>query len=134
MKRQPAPIHKAQPATLPSLKKIKIPNSNPTVPILQEIHPRLIPAHQLPQPRKPFRGEPAMAQRTDQYLIETGISTKTLAERLDSNQSSIRVRLCATGSYFGVRPHKLPNGRLLWPADTVERLIRQGEQENRGAQ
>ncbi|MDZ7809987.1 MAG: hypothetical protein U5L11_07250 [Arhodomonas sp.] len=27
------------------------------------------------------------------------------------------------GSYYGIRPGRLPNGRLLWPADTVERLL-----------
>lgn len=28
---------------------------------------------------------------------------------------SVRKRYCLTGSYFGVRPVKQPNGRLLWP-------------------
>lgn len=28
---------------------------------------------------------------------------------------SVRARLCRTGSYFGVRPMKLANGRLVWP-------------------
>ena len=29
---------------------------------------------------------------------------------------SVRSRYCREGSYFGIRPHKLPNGRrLLWP-------------------
>ena len=30
---------------------------------------------------------------------------------------SVRKRLCQTGSYFGIRPIKLPNGRLSWPSD-----------------
>lgn len=34
---------------------------------------------------------------------------------------SVRVRVCRTGSYFGVVPKKLANGRLLWPAVQVER-------------
>lgn len=28
---------------------------------------------------------------------------------------SVRARLCRTGSYFGVRPVKLANGRLAFP-------------------
>lgn len=32
---------------------------------------------------------------------------------------SVRARLCRTGSYFGVRPLKLANGRLAWPAVQV---------------
>jgi hypothetical protein len=31
---------------------------------------------------------------------------------------SVRSRYCRTGSYFGVKPNKLPNGRLLWPVET----------------
>lgn len=32
---------------------------------------------------------------------------------------SVRARLCRTGSYFGVVPLKLANGRLAWPAVQV---------------
>lgn len=32
---------------------------------------------------------------------------------------SVRARLCRTGSYFGVIPLKLANGRLAWPAVQV---------------
>jgi hypothetical protein len=28
---------------------------------------------------------------------------------------SVRARMCRTGSYFGITPMKLANGRLLWP-------------------
>ena len=31
---------------------------------------------------------------------------------------SVRSRYCRTGSYFGAKPKKLPNGRLLWPVET----------------
>ena len=57
-----------------------------------------------------------------------GLSTESLARAIDGKPSSIRVRLCTTGSYYGIKPKKLPNGRLLWPADSVERLL--GESEN----
>ncbi|MEF8734814.1 MAG: hypothetical protein V5B40_23770 [Candidatus Accumulibacter meliphilus] len=32
---------------------------------------------------------------------------------------TVRARLCRTGSYFGVVPLKLANGRLAWPAVQV---------------
>ena len=51
-----------------------------------------------------------------------GFSTNELAEQLRGTPGSIRVRLCETGSYFGIKPLKLPSGRLLWPADSLEQL------------
>lgn len=52
-----------------------------------------------------------------------GISTAEFAHRIGGKPGSIRVRFCETDSYFGIKPHKLPNGRLLWPADAVQKLI-----------
>lgn len=51
-----------------------------------------------------------------------GISTEELAALLRLKPQSLRAALCRDGHYFGVRPRKLPNGRLLWPADAVERM------------
>jgi len=34
---------------------------------------------------------------------------------------SVRARICRTGSYFGVVPKKLANGRLVFPAMQVVR-------------
>ena len=50
------------------------------------------------------------------------IDTKELAALLNIKPQSIYKRLCATKTYWGLTPSKLPNGRLLWPADAVERL------------
>lgn len=35
----------------------------------------------------------------------------------------VRKHYSDTGSYHGVRPTKLPNRRLLWPAAEVRRLL-----------
>jgi hypothetical protein len=35
-------------------------------------------------------------------------------------EQSVRARYCRTGSYFGVIPKKLANGRLKWPDVQVE--------------
>lgn len=50
------------------------------------------------------------------------ITTEAFAGSLGLKPQSIRAALCRDGHYFGIRPSKLPNGRLLWPADSVERL------------
>lgn len=50
-------------------------------------------------------------------------TTEQLAEVIHGRPSSIRTRLCKTGSYYGIKPNKLPNGRLLWPVDAIQNLI-----------
>jgi len=50
------------------------------------------------------------------------ITTEELAAVLSIRPQSIRKRYCQTGAYFSLRPVKLPNGRLLWPADALEQL------------
>ncbi|KVT08462.1 DNA-binding protein [Burkholderia sp. MSMB1078WGS] len=50
------------------------------------------------------------------------ITTEELAALLSIRPQSIRKRLCNTGGYFNLRPVKLPNGRLMWPADALEQL------------
>lgn len=53
------------------------------------------------------------------------ISTEMLAQVLCINPGSIRVGLCRNKGkhYLGLTPIKLPNRRLLWPADAVERIM-----------
>ncbi|KXU91083.1 DNA-binding protein [Paraburkholderia monticola] len=50
------------------------------------------------------------------------LTTEKLAALLGLKKQSLRKRFCQTGSYFGVVPTKLPNGRLLWPGDSIARL------------
>ncbi len=54
------------------------------------------------------------------------ITTETLAVQCGVRPQSIRVRLCRSGSYFGIKPRKLANGRLMWPDDTRERITLSG--------
>lgn len=51
-----------------------------------------------------------------------GITTEQLAALLHLKPQSLRAALSREGHYFGLRPRKLPNGRLIWPADAVRRL------------
>ncbi len=56
--------------------------------------------------------------------LEKAVNTKTLAEKIGIDQTAIRVRRCKEGgTYFGIKPQVLPNGRLLWPDDAVEQLL-----------
>jgi len=50
-------------------------------------------------------------------------STKEFAERLRVDANTIRRGLCVRGHYLGLRPVKLPNGRLVWPAAHVEDIL-----------
>ena len=47
-------------------------------------------------------------------------STAEIAERNLVKPQTVLKRLCLTGSYFGVVPKKLPNGRLAWPLPESE--------------
>ena len=49
-----------------------------------------------------------------------GISTEQFAARRLIKPESVISRLCRTGSYFGVCPIKLENGRLLWPDEPTQ--------------
>lgn len=60
---------------------------------------------------------------TSPYFYSAGLTTNQLARALDMAAQSIRKRHCQTGSYFGVRPVKLRNGRLVWPLDSVGSLL-----------
>lgn len=52
------------------------------------------------------------------------LTTKQLAAQLGVEAQTIRASLCRNGSYFGLRPEaKLPNRLLLWPADSVDRIV-----------
>lgn len=48
-------------------------------------------------------------------------STDAFAALNQVRAQSVRKRLSETGSYFGVRPVKLINGRLAWPAVQVSK-------------
>lgn len=55
------------------------------------------------------------------------IPTSEMAAQLNMKPQSIRKQYSQNGSYFGVIPQKLPNGKLLWPGDFLEILMRHNE-------
>ena len=50
-------------------------------------------------------------------------NTNEFAQLIGCKSESVRRALCLKGDYLGIVPAKLPNGRLLWPLDEVERVI-----------
>ncbi len=51
------------------------------------------------------------------------IKTSEFAKLLQIQPDSLRKTLYRTGNYFGVRPQRLPNGRLGWPREQVMNLV-----------
>lgn len=51
------------------------------------------------------------------------ITTTELAKDIGLKPQTLWASVCRTGGYCGITPDRLPNGRLLWPQDTVDRLI-----------
>ena len=49
------------------------------------------------------------------------LSAEQFARLNQVKAQSVRARLCRTGSYFGIRPVKLANGRLAFPNVQVAR-------------
>ena len=54
------------------------------------------------------------------------VTTTQLADALGIRASSIRTHYYRRGHYYGLKPERLPNGRLRWPADSMRRLLREG--------
>ena len=56
------------------------------------------------------------------------ITTEELAACLGVEPQTPRASLCRNGHYMGMRPIKLPNGRLLWDAAELAALMNGGQQ------
>lgn len=51
------------------------------------------------------------------------LKTEQFAAQHLVEPQTVRKQYAANGSYFGIRPLPLPNGRLLWPDDSIKRLV-----------
>jgi len=61
--------------------------------------------------------------RHDAPLAARRISTEELAAALRIRPQTVRAGLHYNGHYLGLKPTKLPNGRLLWDAAAVDALL-----------
>lgn len=51
------------------------------------------------------------------------VPTSEFAESFGVKATTVHRNLCVNGHYMGIRPIKLPNGRLLWPEESVQLVI-----------
>ena len=56
------------------------------------------------------------------------LTTDAFAAQYLVDAQTVRKRLSSHGSYFGVKPLRLPNRRLLWPIDSITTLIEESQQ------
>lgn len=54
-------------------------------------------------------------------------TTVDAAKILGLKPTTFRRGLCVAGHYLGIKPVKLPNGRLLWPLHRVRALVDGGK-------
>ena len=59
-------------------------------------------------------------------MQQVSLTTEQLAEQVQIKAQSLRAAFCRDGHWCGIRPVKLPNRRLLWPADAVNALLSGG--------
>lgn len=52
------------------------------------------------------------------------VSTSEMAASIGLKPQTLRAAVSKSGSYYGIKPDHLPNGRLLWPANAAERLTK----------
>ena len=62
--------------------------------------------------------------RTDYAPTPRTYTTEDAARILRVKPQSLRRALCVRGEYYGVTPHKMPNGRLRWDAASIDALVR----------
>lgn len=53
-------------------------------------------------------------------------TTKEFADRLRTRPQTVRASLSRAGHYLGLKPIKLPNGKLLWDTSSIDRLLSEG--------
>ena len=66
------------------------------------------------------------AWRNDAPLAARTLSTEQAAAALHVKPQTLRAAVCRAGHYCNVRPLKLANRFLGWPADQIERLAAGG--------
>ena len=64
------------------------------------------------------------ASNTPPVVSTKTYSTKGLANLFHVEANTIRRGLCCNGHYLGLKPIKLGNGRLVWPADLAHTRLR----------
>lgn len=53
----------------------------------------------------------------------THCSTKDFAKYVSVKSATVRRGYCVNGHYLGIKPLRLPNGRLSWPIEEIEKIM-----------
>ena len=61
-----------------------------------------------------------------QHIASEYLTTKEVASMLSLSQQTIHKHHCLNGEYFGLRPTKLPNRRLLWSRAALKDFLSRG--------
>ncbi|MEW4336455.1 hypothetical protein [Chromobacterium vaccinii] len=61
---------------------------------------------------------------TIETLINSTMATHDFASILGQKSQSIRKAYALKGEVMGIRPIKLPNGKLRWPTEPIVRLLK----------
>ena len=69
------------------------------------------------------RDKNPLRAQIDDRLADRTLSTEQAAAALHIRPQTLRAAFCRDGHYFGIRPLKLPNRMLAWPAEGIERLL-----------
>jgi len=76
--------------------------------------------------KKPSKSHPYNRDNINRDIIPDipqALSTRELAVCFRVEAQTIRRAYCVNGHYMGLKPLKLPNGRLLWPRAAVYRVL-----------
>lgn len=55
------------------------------------------------------------------------VPTEAIAQSFCVKPETVRRSYCVKNHYMGIKPKKLPNGRLLWPAEALDRVLNQAK-------
>ncbi len=64
-----------------------------------------------------------MTENHEKIEVKQGLTTDAAAPCLGVKPQTMRRGYCVDGAYMGIKPLKLPNGRLLWPVEEIKRLL-----------
>ena len=63
------------------------------------------------------------ASRNNASIAARTYSTEQAAAALHVRPQTLHAALCRNGHYFGIKPTRLPNRRLIWDAAAVDALL-----------
>lgn len=79
--------------------------------------------HENSQFAMPHQPNELVKNLLSRITVPSYLSTEELANIFRVKPESVRSSLCRQGHYLGIRPVKLLNRRLAWPAEAAQRAL-----------